>query len=57
MRTLNNMKSWENIVKKIEKGESYEEATKSVPLAVKIKPKQFKKTFLSSNQQRAIRRG
>lgn len=51
------MKSWENIVEKLEEGESYEKATKDVPLAVKIKPKQFKKTFFSSNQQRAIRRG
>jgi len=51
------MKSWEKIVKKIEKGISYDEATKDVPLAVKIKPKQFKKVFFSSNQQRAIRRG
>ena len=51
------METWEKIVKKIEKGESYEEATKDIPLAVKIKPKQFKKTFFSSNQQRAIRRG
>jgi len=51
------MKNWENIVKKIEKGMSYEEATKDVPLAVRVKPKQFKKSFFSSNQQRAIRRG
>ena len=51
------MKSWENIVKKIEKGLPYEEAVKDIPLAVKIKPRQFKKVFFSSNQQRAVRRG
>ena len=51
------MKSWKNIVKKIEKGVSYEEATKDVPLAVHIKPKKFKTVLFSSNQQRAIRRG
>ena len=51
------MKSWENVVKKLEKGESYKEATKDVPLAVRVKSKRFKTVFFSSNQQRAIRRG
>ena len=51
------MKSWKNIVKKLDKGVSYEEATKDVPLAVKVRPKKFKTVFFSSNQQRAIRRG
>ena len=51
------MKSWEKIAKKLEKGMSYDEAVKDVPLAVKIKPRQFKQVFFSSNQQRAIRRG
>ena len=51
------MNDWKKIIKKIEKGVSYEEAVKDVPLAVKIKPRQFKKMFFSNSQQRAIRRG
>ena len=51
------MKKWNTIIKELENGKLLEEATKNVPLAVKVKPRQFKKLFFSSNQQRAIRRG
>lgn len=47
---------WQKAVKDMEKGKSYEEVTRYVPLAVNLKHKRFKNQ-ISSKQMAAVRRG
>lgn len=50
-------KSWEKVVKDMEKGKTLKEATVSTPLAVMVKQRRFKTVQVSTKQQQAIRRG
>lgn len=51
-----NNRTWKNVVKDLENGKTLEEATVSVPLAVKRKVRKFKTVQISTKQQQAISR-
>jgi len=50
-------KKWENIIKDLDKGKTFDEATKNVPLAVKLIKKRFSQVHISTGQHKAVRRG
>ena len=51
------MKKWKKVVEQMEKGKSFKEVTREVPLVVKVKQNKFKINQISTKQQDAIRRG